>query len=92
MSFTISYNKGFHLPLPNGYKVSIQIGGGNYCDNYDFPIGQERKENYMRSTTAETAIFNPSGEMIIYGDDAVQAYQTPEDVLKTIMFAASLGE
>jgi hypothetical protein len=25
--------KGFHMTFANGWTVSVQIGGGNYCDN-----------------------------------------------------------
>ena len=25
-------NKGFHMDLPNGVTVSVQLGPGNYCD------------------------------------------------------------
>jgi hypothetical protein len=88
--FTVTYNKGFYLPLPNGYKVSIQIGAGDYCDNYHSEIGGERKDNFTRSTTAETAIIGEDGGFVQWRDDAVQAYQTIKQVWETIQYAASL--
>lgn len=32
--FTITQGKGFYLEFENGYKISTQIGFGNYCDNH----------------------------------------------------------
>ena len=56
--FRIMSNKGFHITFPNGITLSTQIGGGNYCDNYDFPIGKESQERGMESTTCELAIWD----------------------------------
>ena len=36
--FAITQGKGFHLTFPNGITLSTQIGGGNYGENYDYPI------------------------------------------------------
>ena len=33
--FRTGGNKGFHIVFPNGWTVSVQIGKGNYCENYD---------------------------------------------------------
>jgi len=38
MSFEISNQKGFQITYKNGYTVSVQFGGGNYCTNRDLPI------------------------------------------------------
>lgn len=61
--FKITNSKGFHLTFPNGVTLSTQFGGGNYCDNYNFPIGTEKKEN-MKSNDSEIAIWNSKGEWI----------------------------
>lgn len=59
---TITDGKGFHLQFPNGYIVSVQIGGGNYCDNYDKPVGNPKKT--IKSSTAEVAVISPQKELI----------------------------
>jgi len=33
-------NKGFHITFDNNVTVSVQMGGGNYCDNYDWTIAK----------------------------------------------------
>ena len=61
--FKITYGKGFHLTFPNGVTLSTQFGGGNYCENFNFEIGAERKKN-MQSRDAEIAIWNAKAEWI----------------------------
>ena len=61
-SFGVNSNKGFHITFPNGITLSTQFGGGNYCENYDYPIGEEIKANQMNSDDAEIAIWNKSGK------------------------------
>ena len=57
-------NKGFHLDLPNGVTVSVQLGPGNYCDPdvqhqpYDAPkkaMGDDGE--HWGSNTAECAAY-----------------------------------
>lgn len=87
--FSITGCKGFHLPLPNGYSVSVQFGANNYCSNRDDlynPMQRESAESY----TAETAILNPAGDFVRYKKGDVQGYQTPADVFKTILYASKL--
>lgn len=95
-NFTITGGRGFHMRLPNGYSVSVQWGIGTYSDHHDvFPedpmtFDQANREcGAAGSDTAETAVFNPAGEFVKYDGDDVQAYQTPEQVLQTIMWAAA---
>lgn len=85
-------NFGYHIPLPNGYRVSVQYGFGNYCDNYDARITDysDINENCTDSSTAETAIIDTAGELIEYKGDTVQPRQTPLDLLETINYAATL--
>ena len=54
-------NKGFHLDLPNGVTVSVQLGPGNYCDNNHAAWDAAKKamdsdENWG-SDTAECAAY-----------------------------------
>jgi len=59
----ITYGKGVHYIFDNGVTVSVQIGGGNYCNNYGFPIGPITRDNPLPSSnTAEIAIWPESKE------------------------------
>jgi len=62
--FRITENKGFHIVFPNGLTLSTQIGGGNHCSNYRFPIGKEKKEQTMESPDAEIAIWDKNGKWV----------------------------
>jgi len=62
--FKIIGNRGFHIVFPNGLTLSTQIGGGNYCNNYYFPIGEEIKKHTMESSDAEIAIWDKNGKWI----------------------------
>jgi hypothetical protein len=78
---------GFHVCLTNGYKVSVQWGGGLYADNYH---SRDYSNVSMKSTTAEVGVFNPAGDLIetpFSDGDVVAGWQTPEQVLETIEWA-----
>jgi hypothetical protein len=62
-SFKITGGKGFHITFKNGVTVSVQFGGGNYCDYYDDEISREafKKQGSEGSYEAEIAIFNKGG-------------------------------
>ncbi len=92
IGFRITGGKGFHVTFENGYTVSVQFGGGGYCENYDEPIGDDdwRKQGARGSCNAETAVWGPDGNMIsMDGDDTVQGYQGPAEVLALMNWAAS---
>lgn len=87
--FHITGNSGLHITFDNGYTVSIQIGPSTYSDNYDMS-GPHPKDGY-RSTTAETAVLTPSGELLeldAYPGDTVQPRMTPRDVLNLLAWVA----
>jgi hypothetical protein len=42
------------------------------------------------SSTAETAIIDPSGELVDYKGDRVHGYQSVTDVLETMNYVANL--
>ena len=56
-------NKGFHLDLPNGVTVSVQLGPGNYCDPdvsnaaFDAPKKAIDGDDHWGSNTAECAAY-----------------------------------
>jgi hypothetical protein len=94
-AFRITDGKGFSITLPNEYTVSVQFGPGNYGDHYHAPFGSDYKSTYqfcgqLGSDEVETAITGPDGEFVQWQDDDVQGYQTVEQVLETIKYAASL--
>jgi hypothetical protein len=88
MSFQISDQKGFQITYQNGYTVSVQFGGGNYCTNRDLPI-EDYGKPVPPSDTAETALMTKDGFVEYQGDD-VQGYMTPSEVLKLMVYAESL--
>jgi hypothetical protein len=90
--FYITSGKGFHVVFENGWTVSVQFGGGNYCDNYDDDIGDVpfALSGKKGSSCAETAAWGPDGHMVDRGNgDTVQARQSPADVLALFNWAAS---
>jgi hypothetical protein len=97
--FKITRGKGFHVTFKNGYTVSVQFGYGNYTEAYnnEFSSFEEEKQNmakgvFPQSCLAETAIIAPNGDLLKYKDGEVQGYQTPEDVLETMIYAQQLKE
>jgi len=89
----ITSGKGFHITFANGWTVSVQFAGGNYCENRDDPIGHERDEwpasGKKGCRDAEVAAWGPDGEMIRLGDDTVRGWQSPADVLALLNAAAN---
>lgn len=62
MKMKITHGKGIHLKFDNGVTLSIQIGGGNYCDNYGEPIGGD--SDLPASRNAEIAVWGRGGKMV----------------------------
>ena len=93
MSFKITGGRGFHFTFPNGITVSVQFGGGNYCEHYDDDIlewAQSKGKGTIESHDAEVAIWKKGGEWITHeynGDDQVIGYQSFEEVWKILKWA-----
>jgi len=70
--FNITTNKGFQITFANGNTVSVQFGGGNYCENrHKFNEGQAQScEN------AEVLAWDKDGNDLC----EVQGWQSPEEV------------
>ena len=99
MMFTITSHKGMRVEFENGWSVSIQIGPSNYCDNHHadlmafYDTATKPGGEYLKSTTAETAVIDPTGKLIARHDgDTVQGYQTPAQVLQTLIETAAKPE
>jgi hypothetical protein len=92
--FSITGSKGFQITFPNKVTVSVQFGPRNYCDNYNSPLWSIQPLERLDSNTAEVVIFHKghkdwlTKEYLDEGDD-VLGYQTPDDVLKILNWAAN---
>ena len=89
--FSNSRGNGFHLTFDNKWTISVQFGGGHYCDNYDkrwnFAQVQAREDNSIRSSTAEIAVWNNSKKtngLIPLENDNVRGYTTANEVAEVI--------
>lgn len=91
-AFGITEGKGFHITFPNGWHLSVQFGGGNYCDNYGARIGTEyyRQAGERGSNTAECAAVNPAGDFVqMPGEgDIVTNRSSATDVLRFLNWVA----
>ena len=62
--FKITSKHGFHILL-NGCTLSVQFGGGNYCENYNDTIETSKTEPLKKCHNAEMAIWiTETGEWI----------------------------
>ena len=78
--FTITFDSGFHITFENGWTVSVQFGGGNYCDNYDHDVMSQ--DPVPPSANAEVAAWPVKGDWYRFKDgDSVRGYMTPAEVL-----------
>ena len=97
-------NKGFHLDLPNGVTVSVQIGPGNYCDSdvsnadFDAPKNVIGTDEMWGSNTAECAAYVTGSNLAwvavpgytdVGGDD-VRGHLNVSQVLEFINRASEL--
>ena len=91
--FRITDGKGFAMKFKNGWGVSVQFGGGNYCSNYDMAIGSEwEKAGSKGSCDAECAVFDPDGEMVEMEGwgDTVNGWMDSDEVAELIEEVKSL--
>lgn len=90
-SMKITDGKGVHFSFDNGITISIQIGRGNYCDNYNFPHYEVTRDNPLpESEKAEIAVWCSSGSMVDISGDIVRGYVPIDDVLRFADFLRSL--
>lgn len=77
----ITHNKGFHITFENGWRVSVQFGVGNYCDNYNNPVEEFREIGKVAyaSDTAEIWAWDANGNH--YPEDP-KGHQSPKEILK----------
>jgi hypothetical protein len=80
--FRITHHRGFQIKFENGWTVSVQFGGGMYCQNYDMRIGTERETDILESEDAEIAAIDKNGELLeLPGGDSVKGRVKPSELL-----------
>ena len=83
--FRITQGKGFGVGFPNGYRLSVQFGPFNYCDNKNYECVGEFNDAQTRAgaegcANAEIAVIQPNGEFMELIGDSVEGYVTPTQV------------
>ena len=92
--FTSCLNKGFQMTFDNGFRISVQWGHGNYCAVKDKGMwGDEQKQDYWDSVSAEIAVFGERDNMLnLRGDDSfdtVVGWLSTDQVAKVIAIVQS---
>jgi len=79
----VGKNSGFHVVLPNGYTVSIQISSMAYCNNRKY-YGYEGDWTDT-AENAEIAYWYGNNPLIKFSDgDTVQGWVSYDDLIKFI--------
>ncbi len=97
-NFKITGGTGFQMEFENGYRISIQFGRGNYCQNRDRRDTPNSNDSW-ESATAEVAVIDPKGAWAtrdawkeIFGidlSDDVSGWVSPDEVAKVMSWAAA---
>ena len=92
--FTSCLNKGFQMTFDNGFRISVQWGHGNYCEVKNKGMGgDEQKQDYWNSVSAEIAVFGEGDNMLnLRGDDSfdqVAGWLSTDMVAKVIAIVQS---
>ena len=79
--FEITRGTGFKMTFANGWTISVQFGGFNYCDNR-YPGGHDEiVGGFCFCPNAEVAVIKPDGSFAHISDcDDIMGWQTPEQV------------
>lgn len=86
----ITRGRGIHLNFSNGVTLSVQIGAGNYCDNYDEPF--DSTDPLPPSTRAEVAAWVSGGTLVDIGNDTVAGYVPIDKVLLLLPVLSGLPD
>jgi hypothetical protein len=79
------------MTFPKGLTISVQWGGGNYCQrrNTLATLNDEMNTPFVRSTSAEIAIIDSEGNFFNFiGGQPISGWCTPEEVAYYIMFTS----
>lgn len=89
----ITEGKGVHFTFACGFTLSIQIGRGNYGDNYEWPGGwswPDRENPLPESSKAELALWDAEGNWLnLSEDENLRAYEPISGVLRFIGFMSA---
>jgi len=89
--FVITRGKGFRVEFSNGWKISVQFGHGNYCENRDvWSVGGTGKD--VSSKDAEIAVIDPDGNFCpsaLLDNDDVEGWCSAERVLQVMNWVAA---
>lgn len=87
----ITDGKGVQFTFDNGITISIQIGRGNYGDNYDYPEYVPTRENPLPSSSkAELAVWGSDGKWFDLSGDQVAGYIRIDKVLNFVAYLKTL--
>lgn len=87
----ITDGKGVQFTFDNGLTISIQIGAGNYGDNYNHGSYEVTRDKPLPpSTRAEIAVWDKDNKWLDFESDCVKGYVPVEDVLRFTAFLQSL--
>lgn len=85
--FDITKGKGFKLTFANGWTVSVQFGGLNYCQHYNAPDGAGYRGP---SKDAEVAAWDKDGNWHKFDNgDTVCGWCGTDDVANFIALIAA---
>ena len=92
--FTITRGKGFRVEFSNGWKISVQFGHGNYCENRDvWSVGTGMTfAKDVSSKDAEIAVIDPDGNFCptaLLDNDDVEGWCSPARVLQVMNWVAA---
>lgn len=75
--FTSTRGQGFHVAFANGWRVSVQWGPGNYCQNKAMTDAEVEAVPFpgLQSTNAEVLVISGVGKY-----EPVKGWMSPEDV------------
>lgn len=81
MTLSITRGRGFHLTFPSGWVLSVQIGGGNYCNNYSMAASAEPQP----SNTFEAAAWFEDHSMVEWNNEDTVIGYVPTDRLPALI-------
>jgi len=84
-------NKGFQMTFENGITISVQFGGGNYCENKHFEYDYPKNHPVVECENAEIAIWDKNGEWYDFGTDTVKGWVPANEIAKWIYLASTIN-
>ena len=87
--FKITSGRGFAMVFANGWTVSVQFGGGNYCANRDAKWIDNAEVGEKGCVNAEIAAWSAQDAWYDFGTDTVKGWVTPDEVAEFIAMIAA---